>query len=173
MSNINYYQKYKKYKLKYIKLKQQKMKHIQHGGKFYEKRIEIKLRPYFILDNNEFTDTIETGSLELADKLNYRFIEDTLDIQGFLGNIYKVIGYNYDINKSLLYITLEKKDAINFIEKDFVNINNLFDPYNTEPDAWSQWNIIILSEDEFKTSEIYKDNHKVELGLDVIKIDFV
>lgn len=157
-----------KYKAKYMLLKDN-----QQGGQHEDKRIKLKLRPYFILDDNEYTDNVETSNMELDDILNFRFSDDTLDLQGFLNNLFKVIEYDFDINKEVLYITLEKRDGTQFIEKDFVRIRNLFDPYNNEPDAWMQWNIVIFSEEEFKRSDIYKGNHKVELGLDVMKIDFV
>lgn len=164
----NYYHKYIKYKTKYILLANK-----QCGGQDEEKKIKIKLKPYFILDDSDYTDDVETGNTELNDVLNFKFSDDTLNLQGFLNNMYKVVDYEFDINSGLLYVSLEKQEGSKFTEKDFMQIRRLFDPYNTEENAWMQWDILILTTDEFKQSEIYKGNHKVELGFNVLNVDFV
>lgn len=153
-----YYYKYQKYKSKYLA---QKHKNTQ--------KVRVELRPFFVYDGNEYDTTIYLGHAELDKLVKQRIKNDYTNIKSILDYEYKVNNYKFDGNK--IFLDLSKKKGA-FTEKDFENIQDTVDPYNTGPDTWMEGNIVILTESETKKLPKNHPYHgkSLELAVEVADI---
>lgn len=130
----------------------------------------VELKPFFIVDSNNFIYDISTGNAKIDRLVKSRISKDHTRVKNILWDPYKTVKYEYNPKRNRIILTVKRTKG-EWTMKDAKEMNESYiDPHNAGPDGWMEGNIGILNEKELKDTK-YSNKDYIELGVIARKID--